>query len=117
MHEFVASARDLKRRTGIRTLDVAKGLIDRGFHPPTVYFPLIVEEALLIEPTETEAVETLDDFAAALDDIAVQATKDPEALRNAPIRAPVRRVDEAGAARRPDLRWRAMSGAEMPCPD
>ena len=117
MHEFVASGRDLKRRTGIRTLDVAKGLIDRGFHPPTVYFPLIVEEALLIEPTETETVETLDAFAAALADIAEQAERDPDALRAAPTRAPVRRVDEAGAARHPDLRWRAMAGAETPCPD
>jgi glycine dehydrogenase subunit 2 len=116
MHEFVASGRDLKRRTGIRTLDVAKGLIDRGFHPPTVYFPLIVEEALLVEPTETETVETLDAFAAALADIAEQAERDPDALRAAPTRAPVRRVDEAGAARNPDLRWRAMAGAEMPCP-
>jgi glycine dehydrogenase subunit 2 len=117
MHEFVASARDLKRRTGVRTLDVAKGLIDRGFHPPTVYFPLIVEEALLIEPTETEAVETLDTFAGALDDIAREAETDPDALKRAPTRAPVRRVDEAGAARHPDLRWRAMGGAETPCPD
>jgi glycine dehydrogenase subunit 2 len=117
MHEFVASGRSLKRRTGVRTLDVAKGLIDRGFHPPTIYFPLIVEEALLVEPTETESVETLDAFAAALDGIAAEAETDPDSLRAAPTRAPVRRVDEAGAARRPDLRWRPMSGAEMPCPD
>ena len=117
MHEFVASARDLKRRTGVRTLDVAKRLIDHGFHPPTIYFPLIVEEALLIEPTETESVETLDAFAAALMAIAEEAERDPEAVRAAPTRAPIRRVDEAGAARHPDLRWRAMAGAETPCPD
>jgi glycine dehydrogenase subunit 2 len=117
MHEFVASARDLKRRTGIRTLDVAKGLIDRGFHPPTVYFPLIVEEALLIEPTETETVETLDAFAAALADIAQEAERDPETLRAAPTRAPIRRVDDARAARQPELHWPSMTGREMPCPD
>ena len=117
MHEFVASGRELKRRTGVRTLDVAKRLIDHGFHPPTIYFPLIVEEALLIEPTETESIETLDAFAAALSAIAEEAERDPEAVRAAPTRAPIRRVDEAGAARHPDLRWRAMAGAEMPCPD
>jgi len=117
MHEFVASARDLKRRTGVRTLDVAKRLIDHGFHPPTIYFPLIVEEALLIEPTETESVETLDAFAAALTAIAEEAERDPDAVRAAPTRAPIRRVDEAGAARHPDLRWRALAGTETPCPD
>ena len=117
MHEFVASARDLKRRTGVRTLDVAKRLIDHGFHPPTIYFPLIVEEALLIEPTETESVETLEAFAAALTAIADEAERDPDAVRAAPTRAPIRRVDEASAARHPDLRWRAMAGAETPCPD
>jgi len=116
-HEFVASAASLKRRTGIRTLDVAKRLIDKGFHPPTVYFPLTVEEAMLIEPTETESRETLDAFADALVEIAHEAEATPEIVRAAPHGAPVRRLDEATAARQPDLRWRAMRGAETPCPD
>ena len=115
-HEFVASAASLKRRTGIRTLDVAKRLIDKGFHPPTVYFPLTVEEAMLIEPTETESRETLDAFADALIGIAREAETTPEVVREAPHSAPVRRLDEATAARQPDLRWRAMRGAETPCP-
>jgi glycine dehydrogenase subunit 2 len=115
-HEFVASGRRLRAETGVRTLDVAKRLIDHGFHPPTIYFPLIVEEALLIEPTETEAVETLDAFAEALIAIAREAHSDPDAVRSAPQRAPLRRLDEATAARQPDLRWRPMTGAEQLCP-
>jgi len=116
-HEFVASSTSLRKRTGIRTLDVAKRLIDKGFHPPTVYFPLNVDEAMLIEPTETESKETLDAFADALVEIAREAEDDPERVRSAPHTAPVRRLDEATAARQPDLRWRAMRGAETPCPD
>jgi glycine dehydrogenase subunit 2 len=110
-HEFVASAATLKRETGIRTLDVAKRLIDHGHHPPTVYFPLIVEEAMLIEPTETEALETLDDFAGAMLAIAEEAHRDPEVVHSAPHTAPVRRLDETAAARSPDLHWRPMAGA------
>ncbi len=116
-HEFVASAASLKRATGVRTLDIAKRLIDYGFHPPTIYFPLIVEEGMLIEPTETESVETLDAFAEALARIAAEAVSSPELVREAPHSAPVRRLDEATAARQPNLRWRAMTGAETPCPD
>jgi glycine dehydrogenase subunit 2 len=115
-HEFVASGRALRRETGVRTLDIAKRLIDHGFHPPTIYFPLIVEEGLLIEPTETETVETLDAFADALLAIAREAHDDPDAVKAAPTSAPVRRLDEASAARRPELRWRAMTGSETPCP-
>jgi glycine dehydrogenase subunit 2 len=115
-HEFVATARPLRDATGIRTLDVAKRLIDHGFHPPTVYFPLIVEECLLIEPTETESLETLDAFADALLAVAKEAREHPEYLRTAPVTAPVRRLDEATAARHPELRWRPMTGAETPCP-
>jgi glycine dehydrogenase subunit 2 len=115
-HEFVASARPLRANTGVRTLDVAKRLIDYGFHPPTVYFPLIVDEALLIEPTETESLETLDAFAAALLAIADEARSDPQTVKSAPHSAPVRRLDEARAARQPDLHWRPMTGAETPCP-
>ncbi len=116
-HEFVAASTTLKRETGIRTLDVAKRLIDYGFHPPTVYFPLIVDEALLIEPTETESVETLDAFADALIAIAAEAHETPELVHDAPHTTPVRRLDEAAAARQPNLRWRPMTGAQRPCPD
>ncbi|HUG48230.1 MAG TPA: aminomethyl-transferring glycine dehydrogenase subunit GcvPB [Candidatus Limnocylindria bacterium] len=115
-HEFVASARRLRSETGVRMLDVAKRLIDYGFHPPTIYFPLTVEESMLVEPTETESVETLDRFADALLAIAEEARSDPQALHDAPRAAPVRRLDEATAARQPDLRWRPMTGAEPVCP-
>lgn len=110
MHEFVVSARGIKERTGVRTLDIAKALLDYGVHPPTVYFPLIVEEALMIEPTETESVETLDQFIEALNAIAERAHRDPESVKGAPRFTPVGRLDEATAARKPDLRWRASSG-------
>ncbi len=117
MHEFIASSTTLKRETGVRTLDVAKRLLDKGFHAPTVYFPLTVDEAMLIEPTETESVETLDAFADALIEIAREAHEDPALVTSAPHTAPVRRLDETGAARQPDLRWRLASGGETPCPD
>jgi len=107
MHEFVASSAALKAATGVRTLDVAKRLIDKGFHPPTIYFPLTVEEGMLIEPTETESLETLDAFVAAMLEIAREAHEDPELVKSAPHGAPVRRLDEATAARQPNLRWRA----------
>jgi glycine dehydrogenase subunit 2 len=116
-HEFIASASTLKKRTGLRTLDVAKRLIDYGFHPPTVYFPHTVDEAMLIEPTETESVETLDAFADAMAAIAREAETEPDTVRSAPHTAPVRRLDEATAARQPNLRWRGMTGQETPCPD
>ena len=116
-HEFVASAQRLNAETGVRMLDVAKRLIDYGFHPPTIYFPLTVEECMLVEPTETESVETLDAFADALIEIAAEAHADPELVKSAPHDTPVRRLDEATAARQPDLRWRPMTGRETPCPD
>jgi glycine dehydrogenase subunit 2 len=115
-HEFVATAQAIKEATGVRTLDIAKRLIDHGYHPPTIYFPLIVEECLLIEPTETESLETLDAFADALIAVAAEAQADPELLTSAPHDAPVRRLDETTAARKPDLRWAPMPGAESPCP-
>jgi len=104
MHEFVLSGAPMKRELGIRTLDLAKRLLDHGYHPPTVYFPLVVEEALLIEPTETETRETLDGFAEAIAAILREAREDPQIAREAPHTTPVRRLDEAGAARRPVLR-------------
>jgi glycine dehydrogenase subunit 2 len=116
-HEFVASAATIKHETGVRTLDIAKRLIDYGFHPPTVYFPLTVEEGMLIEPTETEPLETLDAFAEAMIAIAREAHDEPELVTGAPHGAPVRRLDEATAARQPNLRWRPMAGADTPCPD
>ena len=104
MHEFVLSATPLKKATGVRTLDLAKRLLDHGFHPPTVYFPLLVDEALLIEPTETETKETLDEFAQALAAVVREAREDPTISQNAPYTTPVRRLDEAGAAKHPVLR-------------
>ncbi len=106
MHEFVVSPQGLKQATGIRALDLAKGLCDEGVHPPTVYFPLTVEEAMMVEPTETEAKENLDRLAAAFRRVADLARSDPERLRTAPHTAPVSRLDEARATRRPDLRYR-----------
>jgi glycine dehydrogenase subunit 2 len=105
MHEFVASASPLKEH-GVRALDVAKRLLDYGVHPPTTYFPLIVDEALMIEPTETESREDLDRMIEALRAVAAEAVTDAEMLREAPLSMPVRRLDEAAAARHPVLRQR-----------
>ena len=96
----------LGEQTGVRTLDIAKRLIDYGFHPPTIYFPLIVDEALMIEPTESESKETLDAFCDAMLAIAREVDESPDVVRGAPQRAPLRRLDEATAARKPVLRWR-----------
>jgi glycine dehydrogenase subunit 2 len=104
MHEFVLSGAPMKRELKIKTLDLAKRLLDHGVHPPTVYFPLIVDEALLDEPTETETKETLDRFAATVREILREARDDPEVARNAPYTTPVRRLDEAAAAKRPVIR-------------
>jgi glycine cleavage system P protein (glycine dehydrogenase) subunit 2 len=104
MHEFVLSGKAMKRDLGIATLDLAKRLLDFGFHPPTVYFPLLVEEALMIEPTETETKESLDAFAEAIETILTEAEKDPEVAKNAPYTTPVRRLDEVKATRRPVVR-------------
>lgn len=104
MHEGVLSGKKFKEY-GIKTLDIAKRLLDYGFHPPTIYFPLIVEEALMIEPTETETKETLDAFIEAMLNIAREAKEKPELLKNAPHITPVRRLDEVKAARDLKLRW------------
>jgi glycine cleavage system P protein (glycine dehydrogenase) subunit 2 len=106
MHEFVVAARTLKREHGITALDVAKRLMDYGFHPPTIYFPLIVQEALMIEPTETETKETLDAFADAMVAIAREAAEQPELLKEAPHNRPVQRLDEVKAAKRAVVRYR-----------
>ncbi|GBD45461.1 putative glycine dehydrogenase (decarboxylating) subunit 2 [bacterium HR41] len=104
MHEFVLSARRARDELGVRALDIAKRLLDWDVHPPTVYFPLLVDEALMIEPTETEPVERLDHFAEAIEAILEEAERNPEIARNAPYDTPVRRLDEAAAARRPVVR-------------
>ena len=106
MHEVVLSARTMKREHGVSALDVAKRLIDYGIHPPTMYFPLIVEEALMVEPTETESKETLDYFIEVMKTIAREAKEEPSLLHEAPHDMPNTRLDEARAARQPDLRWR-----------
>ncbi len=105
MHEFVASGNRWKEEFGVRTLDIAKRMLDYGIHAPTIYFPLIVEEALMVEPTETESLESLDHFVQVMQAIAREAAEDPEILKTAPHSTPVGRMDEAQAARQPDLSW------------
>ena len=104
MHEFVLSGAPAKRELQVKTLDIAKRLLDYGFHPPTIYFPLLVDEALMVEPTETETRESLDELAEAIESILTEAEDDPEILRNAPYTTPVRRLDEAAASRKPVVR-------------
>ncbi len=105
MHEFVLSGGAMKRELGLKMLDLAKRLLDFGFHPPTVYFPLLVDEALMVEPTETETRETLDSFAEAIAQILREAAVDgPEVAQNAPYTTPVRRLDEVAAAKHPIIR-------------
>jgi len=105
MHEVVFSGKRQKAK-GVATLDIAKRLLDYGFHPPTVYFPLIVDEALMTEPTETESKETLDAYIDAMKEIAREVDENPDILHTAPHNTPVRRLDEVTAARNPDLRWK-----------
>ncbi len=104
MHECIFTDRN-QHRHGVTTLDIAKRLLDYGYHPPTIYFPLVVSGALMIEPTETETLETLDGFIAAMHAIAAEAKNDPQLVKQAPYSTPVRRLDEARAARKPVLRW------------
>ena len=105
MHEFVLSARSLKREHGVTALDVAKRLMDYGYHPPTIYFPLVVPEALMIEPTETEPKERLDGFIDAMLAIAREAADDPALLLDAPRAQPVSRLDEVKAAKRAVVKY------------
>lgn len=105
MHEFVMSLTDLKKKTGVSALDIAKGLLDNGIHPPTMYFPLIVDEALMVEPTETESRETVDEAVRVLKELHEMAEKDAQDLHNAPVTTPVTRLDEVGAARHPVLKY------------
>jgi glycine dehydrogenase subunit 2 len=108
MHEVVFSGRRQKAK-GVHTVDIAKRLLDYGLHPPTVYFPLIVDEALMIEPTETESKQTLDSFIEAMKEIARDVEENPEILHTAPHNTPVKRLDDVRAARNPDLRWEMRS--------
>ena len=105
MHEFVLSAKKMKEEFGVSALDIAKGLLDYGVHPPTIYFPLIVPEAIMIEPTETESKETLDNFVDAMIEIFKKAKENPEELHEAPLNTAVRRVDEVMAVKHPVLKW------------
>jgi glycine dehydrogenase subunit 2 len=109
MHEFVLSGARMRKEYGVHTLDVAKRLLDYGVHPPTIYFPLIVDEAIMFEPTETESLADLDRLVDAMLAIADEAATDPELLHGAPYSTPVRRLDEARAVKQPDLRWRPPS--------
>jgi glycine dehydrogenase subunit 2 len=101
-HEFVLSSKNLGEKS---TMYIAKRILDYGFHPPTIYFPLIVPEALMIEPTETETKETLDEFASALKKIALELKENPDLVKEAPHTTPIGRLDEVKAAREPNLRW------------
>ncbi len=105
MHEFVMSLSKLKKETGVTAMDIAKGLLDHGIHPPTMYFPLIVDEALMAEPTETESRETIDEAVAVFRELYETAVNDPELLHQAPLKTPVTRLDEVKAARHPVLRY------------
>jgi len=112
-HEFVLSGERLLSTKGIRALDIAKRLLDYGLHPPTIYFPHLVKEALMIEPTESESKKTLDLYIDALLKI---AEEDPETVKKAPLNTAVRRIDEAGAVKNPILTWKTLeSPSQIPC--
>jgi len=113
MHECVFTAAKQKPN-GVHTLDIAKRLLDYGYHPPTIYFPLIVDEAMMIEPTETESKQTLDRFIDAMRAIAEESKRDPEKVKHAPYTTPVRRLDEVKAAREPNLRWNPSKPSREP---
>jgi glycine dehydrogenase subunit 2 len=108
---FIATAERQKEESGVTALDIAKRLLDFGMHAPTIYFPLIVHEAMMIEPTETETRETLDYFVSVMKQIAEESRTNPEIVKTAPHTTPVGRLDQALAARKPNLRW--MPGQEM----
>jgi len=105
-HEFIITLKGLKERTGVTAMDVAKRLLDKGFHAPTTYFPLLVPECLLIEPTETESKQSLDGFVKALQEILHEAHTDAAMVKGAPYTTPVRRLDDVKAARELDLTWK-----------
>jgi glycine dehydrogenase subunit 2 len=106
MHEFVMSLEDLKKETGVSALDIAKALLDYGIHPPTMYFPLIIHEALMLEPTETESKETMDEVIAIFKKVYAGARENPQSLHDCPKKTPIGRPDEVKAARNPVLRYK-----------
>jgi glycine dehydrogenase subunit 2 len=108
-HEFIVTLKDLKESTGVTAMNVAKRLLDKGYHAPTIYFPLLVPECMLIEPAETESKETLDAFVAAMKEILEEAHAQPDLVKNAPHTTPVRRLDDVKAARELDLVWKQHS--------
>ena len=112
MHEFVMTLEQMKHQIGVTAMDVAKALLDYGIHPPTMYFPLIVHEALMVEPTETESRETLDEAVAAFREIYEKAKENPEQMHEAPVTTYIRRPDEVRAARKPVLRWEFSQASE-----
>ena len=105
MHEFVMSLEKMEHEIGVSAMDVAKALLDHGIHPPTMYFPLIVHEALMVEPTETETKETLDEAIEAFRSIYEEAVADPASMHEKPVKTPIRRPDEVTAARNPIIRY------------
>jgi len=105
-HEFIISLKQEARETGVTAMDFAKALLDHGFHAPTTYFPMLVPECLLIEPTETESRHALDNFVEAMISIRQQAYADPDKVKEAPLTLPVRRLDDVRAAKQPDLTWK-----------
>ena len=105
MHEFVLTLEKLHHETGVSALDIAKGLLDEGIHPPTMYFPLIVHEALMVEPTETEGKDTIDNVVAIFKKVYNEAVSNPEAMHEKPVKTVIRRPDEVRAAREPVLRY------------
>jgi glycine dehydrogenase subunit 2 len=106
-HEFIVSLKALKDKTGVSAMDFAKRLLDKGFHAPTTYFPLLVPECLLIEPTETESKQTLDAFVAAMKEVRLEAIESPELVKSAPHSTPVKRLDDVKAARELRLTWKS----------
>jgi glycine dehydrogenase subunit 2 len=105
-HEFIVTLKDLKDKTGVTAMNVAKRLLDKGYHAPTTYFPMLVPECLLIEPAETESKQTLDAFVTSMKEILAEAHTDPEMLKAAPHNTPVRKLDDVKAAREPNLTWK-----------
>ncbi|RTZ59350.1 MAG: aminomethyl-transferring glycine dehydrogenase subunit GcvPB, partial [Gammaproteobacteria bacterium] len=105
-HEFILTLKNLKKETGIIAMDVAKRLLDKGYHAPTTYFPLLVPECLLIEPTETESLEELDGFVNAMREILEEARTDPDRVHGAPWTQPVKRLDDVRAAKELDVVWK-----------
>ncbi|HOJ95202.1 MAG TPA: aminomethyl-transferring glycine dehydrogenase subunit GcvPB, partial [Fervidobacterium nodosum] len=106
MHEFVIDNEEFVKKTGVKTLDIAKRLLDYGLHAPTVYFPLIVHEAMMIEPTETESKRTLDEFIDAMEKIYNEAIENPELVKKAPYKTPIRRLDDVNATKYPVFRYK-----------